>query len=57
MGFGQVDLVGIFDLENLFGLIIQILPLFVPQINRCFPVTHNLHGVLNPDCSMVCGDD
>ncbi len=55
MGFGQVDLVGILDLENLFGFIIQIPPLLIPKVRRGFPVADHFHRIIYTDGPMICG--
>ena len=54
MGFGEVDLVWIFNLENLLGLIIQILPLFVPEVWRSLPVANHFHRIIYTDGPVIC---
>lgn len=55
MGFGEVDLVGIFDLENILGFIIQIPPLFIPEVCCGFPVSNHFHRIIYTYGPMVCG--
>ena len=45
VGGRQLRLLGVSDREYFLGVIIQVLPSFIPKVGVCVPVTDDLDGL------------